>query len=409
MVEEDTVTLVPDAEATSLDQLASFDLDTLVSGAVRLRADRVAITDSTTGDALPLSFAEFDRRVSALAGFWLDLGLKPGERILVAGGAAATSVIALIAALRAGLDVAVAPLHLSGEEMLDFACATDAVALAADAAYGELAPAEELLSVAAQTPRVRLVCSLGGGRVDGAVDADPEKLAAVARRSAYQAERRDTYPHARAKRRGGHPPAADPRRRRARSRDAGTDRHAPADRHDDCTGHFRRPRRRSVAALLAGAPLLLHGPFARPTSLPSSNAPTRPISSSRPRCCRRCCTPASSTAETLASLILVSRRDDLGEPPAHGWPGDLARLDRGPVAGERKPPPIVDLFAIGEYAAVPEVRGRDGDRVPTLAEPHYISLDDRRILAVGRGATFALEGAAVTDGAELQMEERARM
>ena len=161
MVEEDAVTLVPDAEATSLDQLASFDLDTLVSGAVRLRADRVAIADSTTGDAVPLSFAEFDRRVSALAGFWLDLGLKPGERILVAGGAAATSVIALIAALRAGLDVALAPLHLSGEEMLDFACDTEAVALAADAAYGELAPAEELLSVAAQAPRVRLVCSLG--------------------------------------------------------------------------------------------------------------------------------------------------------------------------------------------------------------------------------------------------------
>ena len=77
-------------------------------------------------------------------------------------------------------------------------------------------------------------------------------------------------------------------------------------------------------------------------------------------------------------------------------------------AGAGKPPPIVDLFAIGEYAAVPEVRGRDGDCVPALAEPHYISLDDRRILAVGRGATCALEGAAVTDGADSRREERAR-
>lgn len=104
-------------------------------------------------------------------------------------------------------------------------------------------------------------------------------------------------------------------------------------------------------------------------------------------------------SDTLASLILVSRRDD-SDAPAHA---------AAPIVGHGKPPPIVDLFAIGEHAAVPELRGRDGKCVPALAEPHYISLDDRRILAVGRDATFALEGAAVTDGAESYEGERERM
>lgn len=405
MVEEDAVTLLPNAEATSLEQLAAFDLDTLVSGTVRLRADRVAIADSAMGDATPLSFAEFDRRVSALADCWLDLGLQPGERILVAGGAAATSVIALIAALRAGLDVAFAPLHLSGEELVDFTCDTDAVALAADAGYGERAPADEMLSVASQAPRVRFVCSLGGGHVDGAVDTDPGKLTAAARRN------------------------ASPRMGAARVLTRAANGEVVVHRQQtlvaaalDLVTRARIGMRLPIvatiapvtfagivagpiAALLAGAPLLLHGPFTAAgfTALLRRAGPAHLVAPAA-------MLPALQSAdllaaETLASLILVARRDDLGE-----LTDNVPARDGSTVAtGEDKAPLIVDFFAIGEYAAVPEARGCDGRSGPALAEPHYISFDDRRILAAGRGADSALEGAAVTDGSESRMEARARM
>ncbi|HWG04163.1 MAG TPA: AMP-binding protein, partial [Beijerinckiaceae bacterium] len=171
------MTSVPEAAGPHIDPLASFDLESLVSGAARLRAERAALGDSTTCIE-PVTFAEFDRRVSALAGFWRDLGLQPGERILLAAGATATNVIALFAAMRAGLDAALAPLHLDREEMVDFACRCDAAALAAEAAYGESRPAEDLMGVASRAPRVRFVCSLGGRDIDGAVDADPAKLVA---------------------------------------------------------------------------------------------------------------------------------------------------------------------------------------------------------------------------------------
>ena len=405
------MTLVRGEEATSLDQFASFELDALVRGVVRLRADRVAIGDSTQGDAEPLSFAEFDRRISALAGLWLDLGLKPGECILVAGGAVATSVIALIAALRAGLDIAFAPLHLSTEKMLDFANDTEAVALAAEATYGGLAPAEELLGVAAQAPLVRLVCSLGPGHVDGAVAADPAQLAVSDR------------------------PGAATRTGEARILTRAPDGEVVVHRQQtvvaaalDLVTRARIGMRLPiittiapvtfaglaagpVAALLAGAPLLLHGPFASAgfTALLERAGPAHLV------------VPAAMLpalqranlldAETLASLILVTRRDDSSEPAAGDLPGDLADDPAHASADAKcanKPPPIVDLFAIGETAAVPEVRGHDGNRAPVLAEPHYISLNDRRILAVGRGATFAPEGAAVTDSADSQREASGR-
>jgi non-ribosomal peptide synthetase component F len=405
MVEEKSVTLAASDEATGLDPIVSFDLDTLVSGAVRLRADRIAIADSKHMGAAALSFAEFDRRVSALAALWLDLGLKPGERILIAGGATATCVIALIAALRAGLDVALAPLHLGGEDMRDFARGADAAALAAENAYGELHPAGDLLNVAAQVPRVRLVCSLGGGeKVDGAVDADPERLAPIAHRFAAKrtgdariitrahngeivVHRQQTLVAA----------ALDlVTRARIGMRLTIVTTLAPV----SFAGLVAGP----VAALLAGAPLLLHGPFAAAdfTALVAGAGPAHLV------------VPAAILpmlqgagfldAEMLASLILVSRRDRLDEPPAGQLLNDVPRdagrhgAARALNPAARKLPPIVDLFAIGEHTSVPEER--KGNRLPALAEPHYISLDDRRILAVGRGATFALEGAAVTDGAE---------
>jgi hypothetical protein len=391
VVEEEELMQTSDVQVPTLDQLASFDLDSLVSGAVRLRADRAALADSTSESA-SLTFAELDRRVSALAAFWTDIGLKPGERVLIAGGASASSVVALVATMRAGLDAAMAPLHLSGEEMVDFARDCEAVALAADAAYGELFPAEEMLSVAAQAARVRLVCSLGGGSVDGAVDADPAKLSTAAqhRRAARQSESQILT----------RAPSGEVLVHRQRTLVA-----AALDLVTRARIGMRLPIVATlapstfaglvagpVAALLAGAPLLLHGPFSAAgfSALLRSAGPVHLVAPLALLPALR--TASLLGAEALASLVVVSRHDDLCAASSVD-PTDSFRLADG-----REAVPIVDLFAIGEYAAVPEPRARDGSRRVALIEPHYIALDDQRILAAGRGADFAIEGAAVTGG-----------
>ncbi len=386
------MTSVPEAAAPHIDPLASFDLESLVSGAARLRAERAALGDSTTCIE-PMTFAEFDRRVSALAGFWRDLGLQPGERILLAGGATATSVIALFAAMRAGLDAALAPLHLDRVEMVDFACRCDAAALAAEAVYGESWPAEDLMGVASRAPRVRFVCSLGGGDVDGAVDADPAKLVApieaiagTTPKASCILTRSATGEIVHHKQRTLVATALDlVTRAQIGMRLPIVTTIAPTTFAGLCAG--------PIAALLAGAPLLLHGPFqsAEFSTLLRRWAPAHLVS---PSTLLGALNGARLVGpQTLASLILVSRHPDLAS----------AGANTSEDAGETVP--IIDLFAIGERAAVPEPR-QNGRAL--LAEAHYISLDEGNILAVGRGANSALEGAAVTMASEIQPDTNDR-
>ena len=373
------MTPVPEAGA-SVDPLASFDLESLVSGAARMRAERAALCDSTTS-AQPVTFAEFDRRVSALAGFWRDLGLQPGERILLATGATATNVIALFAALRAGLDAALAPLHLDAAEMVDFACRCDAAALAAEAVYGESWPAEDLMGIASRAPRVRFVCSLGGGDIDGAVDADPAKLAAS---TAIIAGATPSASRILTRSPTGEIVHHKQRTLVAAALDLVTRAHigmrlpivttiAPTTFAGLCAG--------PVAALLAGAPLILHGPFqsAEFSTLLRRWSPAHLVAPSALLAALRGAQLVNS--QRLASLILVSRHPDLASASAS------ASDDTGETV------PIIDLFAIGERAAVPELRGKGRT---FLAEPHYISLDERNLLAVGRGADGTLEGVGVS-------------
>ena len=155
------------------DLLDRFDISSLTAGAARLRPDRLAMISRRNGAEDRIDFAELDRRASALAQAFLDLSAKPGECILVAAGASAPCAIAIIAALRAGLDVALAPLHATAGELGALARDTKAVLLAAEAAYGAASPVDALLSVAAIAPDVRLVCCLGIDDIDGAVPLDP--------------------------------------------------------------------------------------------------------------------------------------------------------------------------------------------------------------------------------------------
>ena len=145
---------------------APYSLDTLVSGAARLRPEAIAFTDRTTTCAFGIAATQ----VAALARLFVDCGLRPGECLMLAGGAEVSLVTALIAALRGGFEPAFAPLDLGEAELAAYACAVNAVALIGPTAYGELNPVEAYFAAAAAVPSIRLLGTLGPGEIDGAVD-----------------------------------------------------------------------------------------------------------------------------------------------------------------------------------------------------------------------------------------------
>ena len=288
--------------------LASFDLDSLLASAARLRPDRVALADSTGAS---LTHDELDRRASGLAARLVELGLVPGECLLVAGGARAATIVAMIAAARAGLDVALASDHLDGAALGVFAAATGAVAMAAEPEHDGLAPLGALFEAAAAAPRVRLVCGLGGGDGDGALALDW---------------------------RGGQTPAESPRRRAPREGLVLTGDGEAVLRHEqqaiisaamDIVSRARVGLTHPIlstlspttfaglaagpfAALLAGCELRLHGPFDAGTFLDAldSAAPAHLVA---PRALADALARGGQTGAGFASLMLSGNAP--GEPP----------------------------------------------------------------------------------------------
>ena len=91
---------------TQRDFFSSYSFDTLIMGAARLRPQAVALADR--GTSVP--FDLLAGHASALARLLADSGLRPGERVLLTGGAEVSLVIAIVAALRGGFEPALAPL-----------------------------------------------------------------------------------------------------------------------------------------------------------------------------------------------------------------------------------------------------------------------------------------------------------
>ncbi|MFZ0730627.1 MAG: AMP-binding protein, partial [Methylovirgula sp.] len=99
--------------AAGLRVFAPYSLDTLVTGAARLRPETTALADRTRA----CSYAAFATDVAALARLLVDCGLQPGERLLILGGAEISLLTTLVAALRAGFEPALAPLNLGVAEL----------------------------------------------------------------------------------------------------------------------------------------------------------------------------------------------------------------------------------------------------------------------------------------------------
>ncbi len=158
--------------------LTMFGFDALVAGAARLRPNRIAVHD-VRGGGDDIDHAELDRRIDAFRSHLRHFDFQPGERIVLACAPSAETLIALTGVIAAGLEPVLAPLGLSPEALSTGARAVSAAALIAPASVEGASLEEMLFGVAAQTPSIRLIGTLGPGTIDGAVDFSSRALAAT--------------------------------------------------------------------------------------------------------------------------------------------------------------------------------------------------------------------------------------
>jgi non-ribosomal peptide synthetase component F len=157
--------------------ISAFSLDALTAGAAKLRPERLALTEAGPGTRTrALTYGEFDAQVRALAQQLLELGLAPGERILIVAGARTACVAATLAALAAGLEPLLVPVGLEGARLGEIARSAGCAAIAGPSAYGPLSLEDVLFEAAASSEIVRFVATLGPGQADGAIDLAPERL-----------------------------------------------------------------------------------------------------------------------------------------------------------------------------------------------------------------------------------------
>jgi mycobactin salicyl-AMP ligase len=146
-------------------------------GLLRRRATQkpatIALTDPPNRRMLGLTpprsyaYGEADAAVDALAAFFIDLGLEPGDRIVVQLPNFIESPLTLLGAWRAGLTVAAVPMLWRAMESARVCDALKPKALIGVSHLAEETPAEVLRDVAATRLSVRFVLGFGHDPPDG--------------------------------------------------------------------------------------------------------------------------------------------------------------------------------------------------------------------------------------------------
>lgn len=144
----------------------------------RQRPEALALADPPNTEALKLgrsrsySYGEADAAVDALASFFIEIGLEPGDKIAVQLPNLVLQPLTLLAAWRAGLTVAVLPMLWRGYEIGKVCEAIEPKALVGVSAFAGARPAEELCRVAAPHLFVRFVLGFGQDLPDGVASLD---------------------------------------------------------------------------------------------------------------------------------------------------------------------------------------------------------------------------------------------
>lgn len=368
--------LAPRARLT----LEAFGLDALLAGAARLRADRPGLVWSGDGVAPgAMTYGEWDRAASHVAGALAACGFAPGERALLVGAADPATLALLFGAARAGLDVALCPAGLPAQRIAERARAVAAPALLAPGRVGAASLAADLAEAAALCADCRLAAVWGAAEAaDGVLPLHEVEPAPPARAAAQGAI--FTFGEA-----GGEPQ----RHRQDRLAAAAFDlihraRLGPMTplvttlapvRH---AGLVAGP----MAALAAGAALHLHAPFGWRALEQALRAAGRPVLMA----------PAPLGEE------IVARPD---RPPLAG----LALL-REALTPEPVPlpdaPPVVDMWRWGETALSAAPRDAQGRAAAFPPQPHRFPLDDETVTAIewrrSSAGGWELRGAACAQG-----------
>lgn len=144
----------------------------------RQRPEALALSDPPNTEALKLgrsrsyNYGEADAAVDALASFFIEIGLEPGDKIAVQLPNLAIQPLTLLAAWRAGLTVAVLPMLWRGYEIGRVCEAIEPKALVGVSTFAGARPAEELCRVAAPHMFVRFVLGFGQELPDGVASLD---------------------------------------------------------------------------------------------------------------------------------------------------------------------------------------------------------------------------------------------
>jgi hypothetical protein len=333
-------------------------------------------------DGEALDFAMLDARVDTMARRLAALGLAPGETLMIVGAARVSTFIGLLAGLRAGLDVALAPAHPAPAVLALFAARAGACAIATEATDdGDM---DAIYEVAARAPDVRFVCELGALAADGVValgETTAERLEAAEPFVASTGRVATFAP-------GGGLVYHAQRTLALAALDLAT--RAPGGRSAPVLSTIAPTSFAGLVAgpflsLILGAPLYFHGPFETagfigalralaPAHLVAPGALAGPLAEGD-----------MIHADLLASLMLLDRTTEAR--------GALAPL------GEATGVAVIDLHAFGEQALIAEARGPDKRPLPPARAPHMIRHGDTSILAVRRRdgtGPLAFEGEAVS-------------
>ena len=375
------MSLARNDDAQTLDPLAGIDLDALIRGGARSKPDRLAMTD-VDGDAL--DFAMLDARVDTMARRLADLGLAPGETLMIVGAARLSTFLGMMAGLRVGLDVALAPAHPAPTVLALFAARAGASAIATEAT--DASDMDAIYEVAARAPDVRLVCELGASAADGVVALGGPAEEFDDRGAAFftPTGRIATFAQ------GGGLVYHGQRTLALAALDLATrvpgapgapilTTIAPTSFAGLVAGPF--------LSLILGRPLHFHGPF-EPEGFIGALEALAPAHLVAPGALAGPLAEADVIrVDLLASLMLLDRTTEAR--------GALAPL------GDAADVPVIDLHAFGEQALIAEARGPDKRPLPPARAPHMIRHGDASILAVRRRdgtGPLAFEGEAVSAG-----------
>ena len=362
---------------TTTDPLSRFTVSSLLEGCAGLRPDQCAISDS---GGVRLSFAEWHAASRRMAGAMASLGLGPGDCVLLFATPRASTLIGLVAALRAGIDVALVPAHLTGAELRGYAARLRAVAAFAGQAYDGLQPVDTMMEVAAGCESLRLIGSLEG-EADGAVD-----LASFVAEGHWiepqgsSAARVFTYVPGGALRHLQRTLVASALDAVSRLRIGAGQTLITTIAPSSFAGLVGGP----LMALLGGATLRLHGPFSAAGLMEEIAAAG---------------TPHLIIPRALGDAVSDARLPDAGRLASLSLLHRAQRVDESALPLERCHVPVFDLTAFGETCLVVEARNLDGSALPPAMTPHMIELDGRNILALRRGTgsgALRFEGEAVT-------------